>query len=108
MIMHILGRYWIGAMSTRIVTPYNDTGFGKFLRQQIAQPEDIIRGSPSLFSVTIETMNSDNTAPQSVHFQDHPRSNLLDHGVSTFVKDFEAIGRSICRSTGVLSGFWFI
>ena len=49
-------------------------------------------------------MNGDNTAPRSVRFYDHPRSDLLDHGVHALVKNLQAIRRSICRGTDVLSG----
>jgi hypothetical protein len=73
MIMQILSRYWIGAMSTGIITPYHDTGAGKFLWQKIAQPEDIIRGSPRLFSVAIKAMDSNDTAPRSVRFHENPK-----------------------------------
>lgn len=49
-------------------------------------------------------MDSDNTAPLSVRFSDHPRRDLLDHSVHTLVKNLQAIRRSNCPGIDVLSG----
>jgi hypothetical protein len=48
------------AVSIRIISPGKDAGIRDIVREEIAEPMDAVRGSPSLVAVSVQAMDSNN------------------------------------------------
>lgn len=60
MVVEILAANAI-AISIRIISPAEDARVRDLARKEIAEPVDTFRGRPSLVSMSVQSMNNDNT-----------------------------------------------
>ena len=78
-------------MCVRIIPPTEDSRVRNIVRKEIAEPVDSICGRPSLLTVSIQPMDSDNTEGNIRTRMGAAETSLLDDGVDTLCNNLQPL-----------------